>query len=493
MDYLDPKKRFRHHVMLYVGYVLIGIAIVIGTLVLLYQAYGFGLGKNGDVIQNGLFFFSSQPHPADIYVNGVKKSVKTNTRLSLPAGIYNVRLQRDGYRPWQRTISLVGGSVQHVDYPFLIPKSLSPKKVQTYTGNPPLVTQSPDRRWLLAAHPGALNVFDVYDLKNPAKPAQVLTLPPALLGKPAGGPESWGLSEWAADNRHVLLQHLYADKSEYILADREDPAQSVNLNAALSLNPTRLTLRDKKYDQYYVFEAAGGVLRTASLKTPAAQPYLDHVITYKAYGDDTMLYATDSGVTAGKVQIRLRIGDKTSVIRSLPAGTPYLLDLAKYDGEMYVAAGASNENKLYIYKDPVGQLDASPDLAPAPLQVLRATAPNRLSFSDSAQFIAIENGNEFSVYDIKNELTFHYYSPFPLDAGQPYANWMDGDRFTYVSGGKLVIFDYDNANRQVLVPASSPYKPAFTPNYKFLYTVSPSASSGQTDIDRTPLLTPADQ
>jgi hypothetical protein len=177
MDYLDPKKRFRHHVMLYVGYVLIGIAIVIGTLVLLYQAYGFGLGKNGDVIQNGLFFFSSQPHPADIYVNGVKKSVKTNTRLSLPAGIYNVRLQRDGYRPWQRTISLVGGSVQHVDYPFLIPKSLSPKKVQTYTGNPPLVTQSPDRRWLLAAHPGALNVFDVYDLKNPDKPAQVLPCP----------------------------------------------------------------------------------------------------------------------------------------------------------------------------------------------------------------------------------------------------------------------------------------------------------------------------
>jgi len=69
MDYLDPKKRFRHHVMLYVGYVLIGIAILIGTLVLLYQAYGFGLGKNGTVIQNGLFFFSSQPSPADIYVN----------------------------------------------------------------------------------------------------------------------------------------------------------------------------------------------------------------------------------------------------------------------------------------------------------------------------------------------------------------------------------------------------------------------------------------
>jgi len=493
MDYLDPKKRFRHHVMLYLGYVLIGIAVVIGTVILLYQAYGFGLGKNGDVIQNGLFFFSSQPHPADIYVNGAKKPVETNTRLSLPAGIYNIRLQRDGYRTWQRTISLEGGSVQHVDYPFLVPNSLSPKKIQTFTGPPSLATQSPDHRWLLIGQPGTLTSFAVYDLKNPAKPAEELAIAAGLLGKADGGPESWGPSEWAADNRHVILQHLYAGKAEYILVDREDPAQSVNLNAALSLNPTQLTLRDKKYDQYYVFDAAGGVLRTASLKEPAAQPLLDRVISYKSYGDDTVLYATDSNAPAGKVQIRLRIGDKTSVIRTFPAGTTYLLDLAKYDGDMYVAAGASAENKLYIYKDPVGQQNAAPGRALVPSQVLRVNAPNYLSFSDSAQFIAIENGNEFSVYDIENEMAFHYYSPFALDAPQTHANWMDGNRLTYVSGGKLAIFDYDNANRQVLIPASSQYEPAFTPNYKFLYTVAPAASTGQSDLYQTSLLTPADR
>lgn len=493
MDYLDPKKRFRHHVMLYVGYVLIGIAIVIGTLILLYQAYGFGLGKNGDVIQNGLFFFSSQPNPADIYVNGAKKSVETNTRLSLPADIYNIRLQRDGYRTWQRTIALEGGSVQHVDYPFLIPNNLSPKKVQTYAGPPSLTSQSPDRRWLLVGRPGALASFDIYDLKNPTKPVQALAIPAALLSKPNGGSESWGLSEWAADNKHVVLQHLYGGKTEYILVDREDPAKSINLNVALALDSAQLALRDKKYDQYYVFDAAAGVLRTVSLKTPAPLPLLDHVIAYKSYGDDTVLYATDSDAPAGKVQIRLRIGDKTSIIRTLPAGTTYLLDLAKYDGDMYVAAGAVNENKLYIYKDPVGQLNANPGRALAPLQVLRVTAPDYLSFSDSAQFIVIEHANEFSVYDIENELSFHYYSPFTLDPPQTHADWMDGNRLTYVSGGKLAIFDYDNANRQTLVPASSQYKPAFTPNFKFLYTVAPAAVNGQSELYQTPLLTPADQ
>ncbi|HYH35892.1 MAG TPA: PEGA domain-containing protein [Candidatus Saccharimonadales bacterium] len=491
MDYLDPKKRFRHHVMLYIGYVLIGVAIVIGTIVLLYQAYGFGLGKNGTVIQNGLFFFSSQPNPADIYVNGLKKSVQTNTRLSLPAGIYNVRLEREGYRNWQRTIGLEGGSVQHVDYPLLIPKTLATKKIQTYNAAPGLVTQSPDRRWLLVQQPGTLTGFEVYDLKNPTEPPEPLSLPAGLLTK-ANGNASLKPVEWAGDNEHVLLEHTYDGKTEFIVVNRPDPAQSVNLNTALSVSPTKLTLQDKKYDKYYLYTAEGGVLQAASLKTKTVQPYLDHVLGYKSYGDDTMLYATDTNVPAGKVQVKLRIGDKTYVIKTFPAGTTYLLDLTKYDGAMYVTAGASGENKVYIYKDPVGQQKKNPDRALVPTQVLRVTAPNYLSFSNSAQFIVIENGTEFAVYDIENELAYHYFSQFKLDAPQEHAHWMDGNRLTYVSGGKLVFFDYDNANRQVMVNAASQYEPVFTPNFKFLYTVAPG-TNGQFDLSQTSLLTPKDQ
>ena len=70
MEFLDPAKQTRHRIILWVGYVLVAVGIVIATLVLLYQAYGFGLGKNGTVIQNGLVFLSSQPRPANIYMNG---------------------------------------------------------------------------------------------------------------------------------------------------------------------------------------------------------------------------------------------------------------------------------------------------------------------------------------------------------------------------------------------------------------------------------------
>lgn len=492
MDYLDPKKQFRHRIILLVGYVLVGIAVIIGTVLLLYQAYGFGFNSKGAVIQNGLFFFSSQPNPADIYIDGKRESVSTNTRLSLPAGIYKVVLKRAGYRDWQRTITLDGGSVEHFDYPLLIPKSLSPIKISAYASAPGLVTQSPDHRWLLVERPGDFSSFDVYDLKNPGTAPTQLTLPAGLLNK-TGGSQSWQAVEWADDNRHLLLRHTYGAKSEFILVDRTDPAKSVNLNTALSLNPAELKLDNKKYDQYYIYGAANSLLSKVSLGNTAPQPYLNHVLGYQSYGNNTMLYVTADGAPAGKVLVNLRSGGQTYTIRTLPAGSRYLLDLTRYGGTMYVAVSASRENKVYIYKDPAAQVAAEPGRKPVPAQVLHVTDPDYLSFSNNAQFIVAEHGTEFGVYDIENEQAYHYVSPHKLDKPQVHASWMDGDRLTYVSAGKVLIFDYDDANQQLLVGADARYLPAFTPDYKSMYDFAPGPAIGQLNLDRTWLLTPADR
>src|SRR5882757_4688705 len=105
MEFLDPKKQRAHLVRLFIGYFLIGTALILTTIILLYQAYGFGL-KNGKVIQNGLIYVSSNPSPADIYVNGQKRSETTNVRLLMPAGQYTFELKRNGYRSWKRAINI---------------------------------------------------------------------------------------------------------------------------------------------------------------------------------------------------------------------------------------------------------------------------------------------------------------------------------------------------------------------------------------------------
>ncbi len=492
MDYLDPKKQFRHEVTLLIGYVLVAIAIAIAAIVLLYQAYGFGIGKNGTVIQNGLTFFSSHPHPAKIYVNDKLKPNATNTRVVLSEGIYNVRLSRDGYRDWQRKIELDGGSVEHFDYPFLIPKVLTPKKLEAFAAAPTVFSQSPDHRRLLIQQTSSINDFEVYDLKDLTKAAVTISLPANLLSKPNAN-ESLQVVEWADDNDHVLLQHNYDDKVEFVLLDRSNPEQSVNLNSSLSVSPTKLTLNDKKFDRYYLYDAATQSLRTATSKLVDPSSLLEHVLAYQSYGNNTVLYVTDNGMPAGKIAVKMRIGSKISTIRTLPTSSNYLVDLTKYSGSMYVAVGSTDENKVYIYKDPISQLSSQPKQALSPIQVLHVPQPNYLSFSANAQFIVAENGNHFGVYDIENENGYNYVAAASLDAPQTHASWMDGDRLTFVSGGKQNIIDFDNTNRQILVAAGSQYLPAFDQDYKNIFTVAANPTDGQFNLNQTPLLTPNDR
>lgn len=498
MDYLDLKKEARHRILLFTGYACIAVAIGLTSTVLLHQAYGFGVQKDGNVTQNGLAFFSSQPNPANVIIDGKPTRYSTNTRVSLASGIYNVELSRAGYNSWERTIEIKGGGVHHFDHPFLIPTTLTTREVKAYSPAPGLTIQSSDRRWLMVQQPNSMLGFEVFDLKSPEKPPTTLTLPSTLVTKTTG-PQSWKYISWASDNENVLLEHIYDGKSEFVLVNRTAPEESRNLNSLLGVQPSKLTFIDKKFDKYYLYNQTSRTLQTASISAPTPVTVLENVIAYKSYGTDTILYATDKDLPTGTVAVRLKSGDKTYNIRTFAAGSNYLLDLTKYSGDLYVVAGSSSLGKVYIYKDPIGQTNTidqaqSPTKkSNPPVSVLRVNAANYISFSNSAQFIMAQNGNQYGVYDFENERVYNYTTSQPMDSPAVNATWMDGSRLSYVSGGKTFIFDYDYTNPQFLSAASGNYLPAFSPDYKSVYTLSPAAVVAQINLLETSLRTAPDR
>ena len=159
---------------------------------------------------------------------------------------------------------------------------------------------------------------------------------------------------------------------------------------------------------------------------------------------------------------------------------------------MLDAAIASSESKVYVYKNPVTQLNSKLGVL-VPIAILKTVQPTYLAFSDNARFITSENGSVFSVYDAENDESYTYDTKAPLDAPQAHATWMDGHRLTYVSGGKLLVFDYDHKNVQSLMAASPDYTPFFSSNYKFVDTFALPDPAGQTVLTTTSLRTPADQ
>lgn len=486
MDFLDPKKKRAHLIRLYIGYALMAVVLTIGTFVLVFAAYGYDIDrKTGSIIQNGLIIVDAHPEPATILVNNEEKG-RTNNRLVLPAGQYDIQLREDGYRTWQHTVQLEGGNIEQLVYPFLFPANPATKELQELATSPSMASASPDRRWLVVHADTSPGAFLLMDLVAKENTRTTITLPSDTVTT-AEGPHAYEVVEWSTDNTHVLLKHKFSSGQEFILLNRETPASSINLNKLFPDQPfTGVSLRDKKADQFYLFHAPDGRLYTAEVRNATVNLILTKVAQYKPYRDDTLLYVTIPAADAKLAEVYVRQDDNNYVLRSVPLAAAYLLDIAQFEGELYVAVGSLADGRIYFYRDPLKALGSRPSRLPQPFRVLVVPEARYVSFSANARFIAVQGGSKFAVYDGETGRQFRYDTKLTLEKPQK-ATWMDGHRLMLVSGNKVAIFDFDGTNMQTLSPALSAYTPFFDRDYKAMFTFAPGKTPEKTVIVRTEL------
>ncbi len=492
MDFLDPRKKRAHKIRLYIGYALMACVLVIGSTIVFFEARGFDIDrKTGEIIQNGLVFVNAHPEPATVYVNG-KREGQTDTRLTIPTGDYTFEFTRDGYRNWQRSFHLDGSTIERLDYVFMFPEQLDTAAIRNYSAPPPFASQSPDRKWLLVQQPGNFLTFDVFDLSNQDDPAVTsFTLPASLMNRTAGG-DKLELVEWSTNNRHVLVRHTFKGGSEFILIDRQQPTESLNLNSHFNVPIHKIALRDKKFDKFHILDKPGGTLRFADSRSREVTDLAEQVFSFKSYSDNVIFYVTGAKAEKGKVNVNIRRGDKTYTVRELTAGARYPIDITRYDDEWFMAVGSDTDAKAYVYHEVFRDLDRQPSRSPSPVAVFRVDDLAHIAVSANTRFISAQGGSRFAVYDAEHDRRYQYDTKLKFSDGQK-ATWMDGHRLTAVIDGKLRAWDYDGINMQTLVSANPAYLPFYDRDYDFLYTIAPSSQDkAESTLTKTPMRTPAD-
>lgn len=486
MDFLDPRRRRAHRRRLLLGYALMSIVVALGTLIVFYLAYGFDIDrKTGTLFQNGIVFVESKPNGATVYLNDMPQNSRTGTRLVLPAGVYTVRLEAEGYRHWERTFNLEGGEIERLVYPYLIPNQFVTTDVAQYDDVPKLVLHSPDRRWLLVQKPDATYQFDAFDLNDPARAPESVVLPNSILTGPDAA-ATLSSVEWSTDNRHVLLRRTYGDKSEYLMLDREEPAQSININTALGITPALISLRDKRADQFYFLDAVPGVLRVGDTRNRTiSAPLVNAVIDYKSYGDDIVLYATQDDVPAGKTDFRILEGDKTYVLKQMTSSDRYVLDVSRYDDRWFYVVGSAEDSTTFVYENPLPALKGQSSSVLIVAAIMRLDNPRFVSFSANTQFIALQSSNVLLTLDLEsnNQYRTELQHEIPL-ASQ--LKWMDGHRFIYTVGQQSYIIDFDGSNEETLTTSLLSTGPFFDRDFDNVYTFEGAKSAaGKQALTRT--------
>lgn len=506
MEFLDPKKQKQSHIYLMICYGLMTIAVVLATVILLSLAYGFGVGRNGHIVQNGLVYTGSTPSGASIFVDGAKRSSKTNSKLTLQSGSYTLRYDKEGYNSWQHRIAVNGGDIERYDYALLSPQKLKTKVLKNFASSVNFATQSRDHDWLIVQDPALKNEFFRYNIDKPKDPAVLLDLPVSVLTNESAT-TGWEAVAWASDNQHVLLKRSFTQKTgakvtdEYILLDIKAPDESVNLSEAFGSGNSQIDLFDGKHDEYYIFSKANHTLSTASIDKPEPVTVLRDVAAYKAYKDKMLLYVdsvASKSSSGSNIVAKVHLKDDNNLynLGDLTAHGKYLLNMAQHDNDWYIAFGEKSENKVSVYKNPEDSLRQLPGQPLVPVQVLKITGPTYVAFSNNTRFIMGSNGSDLYTYDIKNKKGYKFTVDKPLDAPQVSAKWIDGYHLAYISGGKLVIFDYDNTNLQILQPADPALPPFFTSDFKYVYSFDkPDVAKGIkpfSSLRSTALRTPDD-
>jgi hypothetical protein len=487
MDFLDPRKKRAHKIRLFVGYFLMAIVIGLSSYLLFNIAYGFGYNtKTGQIIQNGLLFVDSKPGGADIYLNGKKQSATTTARLILPAGNYNLSITKNGYRSWTRSFVLEEHTVARYVYPFLFPTKPITIPLKSYPIQPAIVTQSPDRRWLLVQSEDSAQgnlVFHEYDTSNLAQAPVSITVPKSIITAADGS--VFKAVEWSTNNNQLLLLHTFAGASEYIVIDRTKPETSFNVNKLFNIDPAQVALKNKRADQLYILDKDSGNLQVADVGQAALAPaILKHVLAFKPYGNSIINYVTDTGAPAGKVVARIWDNGDNYLLYTFAAGDKYLIDEAQFQGHWYYAAGSNTNERIDIFKDPEDYI-RNPQYGKAvPLVALTETGATNLSFSDNTRFIAAQSGQNFAVYDLENQDSYRYTVKSPVEGD---LNWMDGHRFIAQSAGHILVFDYDNKNQVLLGPTTLQQAAFFSTDYNQMITVVPGDNSATVTLQRVDL------
>lgn len=472
MDYLDPQKKKKKRVKLMVGYGLLGMVIALATLVLVYVTTGYYVDRNtGEVIQNGLIYIDSKPESAKIILNGVEQSSRTSARLVVPENRYTIQLDRSGYRPWSRTIDLEGGSVRRLNYVRLVPNDVETLPVQTLEGQPSVVSQSIDKRWLVFAYNNNPLEMKTVDLVSDSFAVQDIKFPVDLVvSNSLKG--AWQIVEWADDNKVFLATYTTEEGTEYVLINRDKPLESINLSVALEDVPfSELTLRNRKNNLLFAYNQTDKTLSKVRIDGSNLERYAEGVEAFASFGED-VLYVKNMVEDKTKSIAILKQGSDEYPLRELKRTKEYLLDLSKIGSAFVAGVTSAEEDRAFIYYDPIKSFNQdNPPKYPVLAAVLRIADPEELRISQNSSAITVRSGQQFATHEFEEDRTFVFSVGGTINSGQEF-RWLDGRHFTISIDGVQYMIDYSGDNQYELVESVKGFGSFFDKNVDFLFTFS---------------------
>lgn len=474
--YRAPSKR-KKRAQLTLVYLLMVFTILsaVAVLVLIIMGYRFNR-YDGKIEQGGLVQFISRPSGANVYIDGIQLANRTPSKITTSASNHTIVFKKDGYREWQKNITIKAGSVRWLDYIRLVPLKPVEKTIARFTGVSGAIVSS-DSKHLLVKEDAAQPFVYLVSIDNETPTTEKITLNNSVYTHPSEGKsQSFAVESWDESGRYALLRHNYDDdKVEWLTLDTRGDHALRNITVSLGVKIKSVEFEFENSAVLYMVTETDELRRIDLGTSTISGPLVMNVREFAQYDRSTVTYATSiDPVTKQRSVGYLTDGaKKVRTIRSYAdSGDDDLhLSIGRYYNKTYLAVVYGETLDVLT-----GDLPVSDSTSASALQQVAAlTVPagaKRLGFSpDRQRFIYTQNDTRITVFDLEHMSV----STASLDSTMNHAPvWVDNYHFIDSNGG-LKLYEFDGNNRQDIVANTVDLPALVSPDDKYLFSFRKSA------------------
>lgn len=462
---MKKKNKTNHkHYLLYL-FIALAFAAISTAFILSAIGYEIRLSKKEIVFEKtGMIIVNSKPSGASIFVDGENKGHKTNLVFSakldsIHKGKHIVRVEKDGFYPWEKEVEVLPETVTWVNYILLFPKVPKIEKV-VFNGKFKDSLASEDKKSsIVLAEYGKDSTIYLLDNESGEHKAVFDTAKMNRKNKLA----KIKFVEWSRDKKKLLLSAAVgSDKNiRNILLDIETGITKTLDTTFFTGIAQEVTFNDASSNE--LFSIKNGKLFRVNLSSGAVSNILDRNVVYVLSAGDKVYYVKN---IKGKVSLWQANNDASgqkSIYDGITEKGPYGIAIAHRNDMIAFLAG--EKKSLYLLKKKEGNgynLEHLKDGVSA------------FSWSPDGKRIQLESGNIIFVSDFEDERSIEFGKAKQVQS----IKWYDNRHFILKKGNDVIVMDFDGTNT-VNIGKSLDGSSVFSSNSRDICFFSSGAKSGQ--------------
>lgn len=452
---MDAEKRARRQSRrVIISEVLMVLTVIATVSILAFVVSGYWVGSDFKIERQGLLQIYSAPTGADVDVDGNPSSwlQRTNTSKTLSAGEHTIKLTKEGYDSWSRTINIAEGLLYRLHYPRLFLQNRTVESAFDTSAN--FATVSPDRNaMLLADNTTNWQILNLDTDKIKPTNLDLSTILPfvsraegASVGLFSGSIKS---AKWANDNEHLLLKIEQNGAINWLLLNVKNPPSSLNLSKVFNANFSKIQILDQSANNLLVI--LDGNLHRIDTTTKQISAILVPDVNSFDYYEQTLVFSAKKSDGSGYYLGLSKIGsEEIETLKDLE--NPVEVVITKFYDDEYIGIIEDASVTIYAKKDFVEKAKYN-----------LSFIPDRIKAGASGEAIVMSAGGSIATVDMEAQQLFEWTT------GTSSYDWLDSSMIYAVKDGALHVYDFNGLNPRILSSNASSHFPVTITADKYLY------------------------